>query len=460
MNCPKCGFVQEERADCRKCGVVIAKFLALRAQEVPLAGEIQEPLPAPNGSHEEHFVSDTASLLEIRQTVKNLQQRFNEMEFDRAERRRFRGELRALDLQVQDGLGKLTSRQDELEQRTSRLAEHPPAPTLQDFAALKLEVRNLDAASVLRRLERFESRLQALSEDLAGKADARQLAPLQALDARLKETENHIGTLTAASGASLGENTAAQLTAALSSFDDLRSALQGVTVRYSEIGELKKNHLVLRDMVESLQNTAEKSKREGTNGSAGRAADLEKEVSALKAEVRSAYERMESLERAAPTADAAPTAGEDLGELKKSLAAAIENRAEDHQWMESELAAMGAIVKECVDALEHLPQGIGSWADQIHRLDKLYQPLLPTLDKISREAYETSQKVVDLGKDNAAFQEALQHSRNRIQSLEDKLQSAHPVPPPGEPDEPVEMHSIRQNLDEIRSFMAALSRKL
>ena len=67
VNCPKCGFVQqEERADCRKCGVVFAKFHALRAQESAASLDPGEQPRLPNGFSEEPHPPELPALLELR----------------------------------------------------------------------------------------------------------------------------------------------------------------------------------------------------------------------------------------------------------------------------------------------------------------------------------------------------------------------------------------------------------
>lgn len=462
MNCPKCGFVQEERADCRKCGVVIAKFLALRAQETPPAPETRESLPAPDNRPEEYPTVDTPLLLDIRQTLKNLQQRFQELEFEKAERRRVRGELHALDMRLQDVSARLAARQDEIE-HAAKLAEHPPAPTLQDFAALKMEVRAMDATGIYRRIDRMEVLLQSLAQDLAAKADSQESFLLTELDQRLREAEGRIEALADAKAAGLGENALAQLDTALSSFSDLKSALHGVTIRYSEIGELKKNQLVLRDMVESLQHAAETAGKEAANGGNGRMAELEKEVSALKAEVRKAYEHLELLDSHATSAASAPPSVslEAVETLRRDLADMAGNRAQESEQMHSEMAALGLKVRECLQTLAQLPEGMESFADQMLRIDQQYQPLLPALDQMSSATSEITQKMADLGRDYALLQEEFHQAHDRIRALEDRFDGMNPRQQADADNAlPVDMYCIRKNLDEIRDFMADLSRKL
>jgi predicted nucleic acid-binding Zn-ribbon protein len=173
-----------------------------------------------------------------------------------------------------------------------------------------------------------------------------------------------------------------RLDSALHSFEDLKTSLQNVTLRYSEIGELKKNHLVLRDMVESLQVASEAYKRDSVSGNAGRLLELEKEVSALKAELRNAYEHLELLE--ARSSQAAPA------------------------------------------------------------------PELPPIKEIETLRGEL-----------AALENVRTEDRQRWQAMEDKLADMSVRPHNGS-DHPVstDMYDIRKNLDEIRGFMAHLSRKL
>ena len=156
MNCPKCGFVQEERTDCRKCGVVFAKFLALRALESAAPLETQEPQHPQNAFSEEHHDHEEPALVEVRQDLQVVQQRFKELEFEKAERRRIQGEIRALNESVQESVARIMARQEDLEQRLSRLADLPPAPSAQEFAELKMEVHAIDVESVRRHLETVE----------------------------------------------------------------------------------------------------------------------------------------------------------------------------------------------------------------------------------------------------------------------------------------------------------------
>jgi polyhydroxyalkanoate synthesis regulator phasin len=66
----------------------------------------------------------------------------------------------------------------------------------------------------------------------------------------------------------------------------LQQSLQAVTVRYSEIGELKRSQLAAAASIESLEREIATLREASQKGSLSRVEDLEREVGALKAEVR------------------------------------------------------------------------------------------------------------------------------------------------------------------------------
>lgn len=463
MNCPKCGFVQEERADCKKCGVVFAKFFAFRAPESAPALMVQEPLPAVSTAPVEQSQSDASQLHEIKQSLRNLQQRFHELEFERAERRRLHGEMRAIDGRLQEGLAGVTACQEELELHAAKLVELPPAPSLQDFSALQMEVRALDILSLHKGIERMENRIQSFTQEPSRGEDALSLETLSKLDKRLEELENRLDKLAEAKGAVIGDDALTQLDSAFKAYEELKASLQNVTLRYTEIGELKKNHLVLHNMVESLQHATDNLKKDPSNGTAGKMAEIEKEVSALKAEVRKNYERIELLETHPPQTAAQTEAVtlEEFVSLHEDFAAAGRLNEEEKLQTHSRLEVLEARVGESLAAVAELPGHMEAFTSQIRLMDQQYQSLAGTLAQLSKATHGIPQKTAELHRDVEKLGEEYLQTRMQIRAVEETINSLVKPPPNGNNAPGLgDMQVIRENLDEIRRFMGTLSRKL
>ena len=295
VNCPKCGFLQEERIDCRKCGVVFSKYLALRGQNPAMPPDVPGPQnnfnASPEGSPEE-----PPELLEIRRFLKDVQQRFNELEFERAERRRIGGELRSLEARLEENLDRISALEEGMEQSLSALAALPEPPSRGEFAELRKEVSAIDIEAIGRRIERVEQGLATCIDALARLADSGVHEQLTRLDARLTSVE-------AAAANSAQVKAEPPPDSVLKELGELKAALQNVTLRYSEIGELKKNHLVLRDMLESLEQSTASLRKEALSFNTAKAADLEKEVLALRAELRQWCGRIDGLEARLPDSE-------------------------------------------------------------------------------------------------------------------------------------------------------------
>jgi len=295
VNCPKCGFLQEERIDCRKCGVVFSKYLALRGQNPAMPPDVPAPQNNFNASAE-GSPEEPPELLEIRRFLKDVQQRFNELEFERAERRRIGGELRSLEARLEENLDRISALEEGMEQSLSALAALPEPPSRGEFAELRKEVSAIDIEAIGRRIERVEQGLATCIDALARLADPGVHEQLTRLDARLTSVE-------AAAANSAQVKAEPPPDSVLKELGELKAALQNVTLRYSEIGELKKNHLVLRDMLESLEQSTASLRKEALSFNTAKAADLEKEVLALRAELRQWCGRIDGLEARLPDSE-------------------------------------------------------------------------------------------------------------------------------------------------------------
>jgi len=396
VNCPKCGFVQEDRVDCRKCGVVFAKYLAIYPPDNPASGESPEMVEAPPAATIE---LDPHELNEMRQTVRDLCRRFSELDFERIERSRMRAEIRGLEQQLQEALAQVTAQLTDHGRQISELYMRPAGPTVQDLETLREELHTGHLAPITQHVSQLGDRMLAMQNTVAALNDARMIEVLKKLDQRQTELEAKI--------AALSEGTAqtsepSPQDESLRAVEELRAALQNVTVRYSEIGELKKNHLVLENRLTELGQRRDTVGAKAFTGTAARMAELEKEVTALRAEVRQALTRVESLSAAASS----PRAQSGDGEKVRAT-----------------LSALEAKLNQGMEALSGLPEKVQMLAGQI-----------PQVEKRAKERLDNIETMVE------AF-----ISRPR----------QDPDPPP-----PDDMHTIRENLDEIRRFMHTLSRKL
>ena len=156
VNCPKCGFEQEEREDCGKCGVVIAKYLALHTPESAAYSENQASSYSPIMSPNETGYPTMADITEMQNALCNLQQRFNELEFERAERRKFRGEFRSLEEKVKEALKQLSVGNEKIR---LRVAGFESSPEFKELRKLGEMLQSIDLESVVQRLAVVEARL-------------------------------------------------------------------------------------------------------------------------------------------------------------------------------------------------------------------------------------------------------------------------------------------------------------
>jgi chromosome segregation ATPase len=245
VNCPKCGYSQEERLDCKKCGVVFSKYYALHPEAAAAAANESES-HGPTGAAVSDQL-DAQEVAEFRQHLKDLNRVLNEFEFERAERNRIRGEIKVLDQKLQDVHKEVSDRLAALEKRSAA----SPAP---------------EGSEPSPRLGEVES--------------------------RLAELERSIGSLRANPAPSATGSIAVEFDTLFKEIDDLRTSLQNVSVRYSEIGELKKNFLVLTNRIDTLGPEIESAKESSSKSSASKKiTGLEQEVTALRAELRQAIEQ-------------------------------------------------------------------------------------------------------------------------------------------------------------------------
>lgn len=160
MNCPKCGYEQEERLDCRKCGIVFSKYLAMQSEGSPSG-------PNPGGEN-----GAPTEILELRQNVRDLSRRFSEVEFERVERGQIKGELKVLDKRVQAGLDQLSLRLEELEKLLSTPQAPPPIPEDALLARLQKEILEANVDPIARRLVEVEDKFQFLEAELITSKDS------------------------------------------------------------------------------------------------------------------------------------------------------------------------------------------------------------------------------------------------------------------------------------------------
>jgi chromosome segregation ATPase len=111
MNCPKCGFVQEQRLDCKKCGVVFSKYYALYPSTRPAAPNgLDDPIEQELLERERK-----SAIADLQIQIRELNARFEEVEFEKVERRQLRTDLENIQRELHENLDLTSSRLEEFQ---------------------------------------------------------------------------------------------------------------------------------------------------------------------------------------------------------------------------------------------------------------------------------------------------------------------------------------------------------
>jgi chromosome segregation ATPase len=172
MACPKCGFEQEERLDCRKCGVVFSKFYALFQPGKPATQSIPMDSTAPEQLGQDHKAANSDLQLQI----KELSAKFSQVEFEKAERNQLRTDLKNLEQQFQAHLDRMAIRLDQVEKKSAETSDPKPQQKSES-----------QSSEILKRLEKIEDILMNLDpisrqiSDLTQRdvTNSRQISELQ-----------------------------------------------------------------------------------------------------------------------------------------------------------------------------------------------------------------------------------------------------------------------------------------
>jgi chromosome segregation ATPase len=382
-------------------------------------------------------------IADLRQSFKDLNRRFNEVEFERAERTQLRNEFRALDQKIKDNLTQVQDRLSALENQVAQLRVTPPSLSSEDIQQLKSELSEEQLVPLRKDLEQVEARLETLPREFAPGSEATVTEGLRRLEERMTQSESDIAAL-AELNRSQAEDSPEGMDKLSRDVDELRGSLQNVTVRYSEIGELKKNHLILLNKVESFQLQLEQAAKTQERAVSNRVPELETEVLALRAEVRQTLKKLEALEAASPAA------AQDVGVLSGELAEYKKMHAEQIEQMQ---AAFDSTLKK---ELAHLPE----ITDQVAGSDQRQRSLETALEELRQSVSEAVRQVSDIDQAISALRSEQGKLRSDLRCSEEKLTTIL-ARPPEEPRPPLEedVHVIRETLDELRRFLNSTARK-
>jgi chromosome segregation ATPase len=425
MKCPKCGHSQEERLDCVRCGIVFAKYYAMYPQAADLPPENQETLFSPHPAPADALLAEVS---ELRQGVREIASRLTDVEFERAERNLLRGEIKSVEQKVNELAEDLKNRVSALEEYVSN-----PDPTQVPESGPATAIEEM-----LERLAQIERQVEALTaqtppQDMEMAEMIREISTRQdGLEGRLDELIAGFRQKVEASQSS-GKDLA-----------ELRQAVQSATVRYSEIGDLKKNHLVLQNEIETLRRDQENLRNQPSNGTAARLSQIESEVAALRAELRQALKRLESTE------------AEFSAQLQE--ARSCRPAGPDSVAISSALARVDANLKE--DKAAWLQQK-EFFSSEMRRFEDWNQSVSTGLQETNDGLKEACRCIEGLVTDIRVLKQESMQLRTQVQALQEQGRETRPrdsadQPPAVETD----LHDIREGMEQIRVFMQNLARKL
>jgi chromosome segregation ATPase len=260
--CPKCGYEQEERLDCLKCGIVFSKFHALHiAEKVPQAETMEVP-PIPLAPSDEGSSFDLA---ELRQQVRDLSRQLTAVEFERVERSQLRTDMRTLDKKVQSVIDGLTQRLETLERSANEPPAPPPASVQPDRAELVEELKATHLDLIHQRLDLIESKLEKLAGDSEPQTDPWVLESLGKLDQRIGNLEERVQGLFESSPppdlSGALEDLQNRLQTLKSELDAVQSAADLSKEHITQISDLKDQTLQIRQRLDLCETTLEQATR-------------------------------------------------------------------------------------------------------------------------------------------------------------------------------------------------------
>ena len=425
MKCPKCGHSQEERLDCVRCGIVFAKYYAMYPQAADLLPENQEAVFSPHPAPTDPLLADVS---ELRQGVREIASRLTDVEFERAERNLLRGEIKSVEQKVNELAEDLRNRVLALEEYASnpdptQVPESGPASALEEM---------------LERLAQIERQVEVLATQ-APPQDTEMAGMIREITTRQDGLEGRLDELIAGfrqeweASQSSGKDLA-----------ELRQAVQSATVRYSEIGDLKKNHLVLQNEIETLRRDQENSRNQPSNGTATRLSQIESEVAALRAELRQALKRLESTEAEFPAqlqgAGSSRPAGPDSVAFSSALARIEANLEEDKAALSQQKEFLSSEMRRFEDWNQSVSTGLQETNDGLKEACRRIESLVSDIRVLKQESMQL---------------------RTQVQALHQQDRETRPPdlahqPPAVETD----LQDIREGMQQIRLFMQNLSRKL
>ena len=302
MNCPKCGYEQEQRLDCRKCGIVFSKYLALQSET---ASPGSPSTPPENGA--------PAEMLELRQSVRELTRKFNEVEFERVERGQIKGDLKLLDKKFQTSLDQLSFRLEELEKLISNPQAPPPLPDDARLAEVRRELLDANVDPLNQRVVEIEEKLERWEKEsvLTRSSNPEDVSTLlesavEPVAARLTEVEQKLRRWEK----ELDAPKDSPITEMLTGLDARLAALEG---RVESLASARPAQGLSAEQ-KSLQNNLSSMRDElaAVRASADRALGLQRDLAELSAEMSKVWTQLQSVDNKlsrlpSPAADPQPT---------------------------------------------------------------------------------------------------------------------------------------------------------
>lgn len=131
MICPKCGLDQEERLDCKECGIVFSKYNALFPSD-----------ESSDSIDEEALMKSKFQDLQIQ--VRELGSRFIDVEFEKAERKKIRSELKDLEQQIQQNQLQTETRMQRMEERLESCIQESEQQVRQNQAQAETRIQQTE----------------------------------------------------------------------------------------------------------------------------------------------------------------------------------------------------------------------------------------------------------------------------------------------------------------------------